>query len=393
MLRPTGNGTTAGTVGPALLAEAAALAGRPAWSGGGVTLDHAALADRIRTLAAALRGLGIRRGRKVGLHLAASGDRIALSMALWSLGAVIVPLDPALGQAKLTMAIQGAGPDLLIHDPGERPSSIRLAGVRTVDRADLIAPGADPRPAAAPRPDHPAVILYGEGEQDTGRGVILTHAALVAAARGLALRYGLRPGHRVAVPLALNHAVRLTAELACVMAGAEIADDPLPAPGISHLILADGRATRRVLDGLETPPPAHLAPGMIVATGDGPAIRSLSRLFPAARVYNAYARAELAGIALASDPRDPAHTAHTTVGRPLKGVEVMIVDPRTGMDMLLYEIGEIWIRGVPVMQRYFHAPQATRRVLDASGFFRTGDMGYLDSEGRVIVCRDAHAQI
>lgn len=337
------------------------------------------LAGRARDLAARLAGLGVRRGRKVGVHLPPGEAALALCLALWSLGAVVVPLDPGLGAARLMLAVQGAAPHLLIHDqaPVLRLTGLRVVGLATLDSA----PPAPPR--NAPRPDDPALILFGDGEQDGARGVILSHRALLAAAQGLAARLALAPGDGVALPLTLNHAVRLTGTLACLLAGAG-----LSAPdAASHLVLADPGATRALIARPQG------APRVILAAGEGPAIRHLARLFPGARVFNAYARAELAGVALASDPRDPPHTAETTVGRPLPGVEVMIVDPKTGFDMLLYETGEIWIRAKSLMQRYYHAPEATRAALEGSGFFRTGDMGYLDSEGRVILSRAAHPQV
>lgn len=60
--------------------------------------------------------------------------------------------------------------------------------------------------------------------------------------------------------------------------------------------------------------------------------------------------------------------------------------------MLLYEVGEIWLRGPMVMSGYDHAPRASAQAVDRTGFFHTGDMGYLDSEGRVILSVN-HAQI
>ncbi|MFT4150896.1 MAG: class I adenylate-forming enzyme family protein [Paracoccaceae bacterium] len=383
-LRPTDP-----TIGAAL--DATDHGPAPALLLGGDVIGHADLGARIRRLARALLAQGLRRGQSVGVHMAPSVDRHAACAALWWVGGVVVPLDPDLPPARLMLALQGSGVGLVLHDAGRPGPGAALATIRHLTCADLLAlTPADPRDlsrrAALVQPAHPAALIYGEGEQDTARGVVISQQGLLTAARGLAARYAIAPGARVSIPLSLNHAARLSGGLATLIGGGALCEGAEGLP-LSHLILADSPA--------DPMPPADLAlhPAMLLVSGDARRIRALERTFPHSRIFNSYARAELSGIALCSDPRDPAHTTHTTVGRPLKGVEVMIVNPATGMDMLLYEVGEIWIRGAPVMLRYHDDPPASRKARDSSGFFKTGDMGYLDSEGRVILCRDAYAQI
>ncbi|KAL1673407.1 hypothetical protein EV122DRAFT_294177 [Schizophyllum commune] len=73
----------------------------------------------------------------------------------------------------------------------------------------------------------------------------------------------------------------------------------------------------------------------------------------------------------------------TTVGRPSPVNEVRIVAPcSTGTRSLPFgEAGEVLIRGPNIMQEYCNDSQATARVLTRDGWLRTGDIGYLDSEG------------
>jgi len=357
------------------------------------TTSHAAMRDRIRQLAGALLAVPLRRGQRVGVSMPASAERMAICAAIWMVGGVVVPLDPCLSQARLTMALQGSGLRLVVHQSQGHGRATTLAAVRHLSCDELMAQTGAPHAqlderAGRVQPDHPAVVLYGEGRQDTARGVVLSHRALRSAAQSLAARYDIGPGARLVAPLALNHAARMAAELAALLTGATLCDLPAFTTPASHLILADLPPAPP-----ESLPLPELQPEMVLLSGDAKLVRRWERALPESRIFNSYVRAELAGIAICSDPRDPAHTGHTTTGRPLGGVEVMIVDPRTSMDMLLYEIGEIWIRGAPVMLRYHDDLRASRKAMDRSGFFRTGDLGYLDSEGRVIVCRDAFAQI
>jgi fatty-acyl-CoA synthase len=80
---------------------------------------------------------------------------------------------------------------------------------------------------------------------------------------------------------------------------------------------------------------------------------------------------------------DPAGKRATTVGRPLPGVEVKVVDVATGALHGLEAVGELAVRGPNVMLGYHRAPSETARALTAEGHFLTGDLAVLDEEGFV----------
>ncbi|MCU0273591.1 MAG: long-chain-fatty-acid--CoA ligase [Acidimicrobiales bacterium] len=73
-----------------------------------------------------------------------------------------------------------------------------------------------------------------------------------------------------------------------------------------------------------------------------------------------------------------------SVGRPLAGTEVRIVDPSTAEPVPVGEIGEITARGPQVMLGYWNAPERTAETL-RDGWLHTGDLGYVDAEGYVYV--------
>ena len=70
-------------------------------------------------------------------------------------------------------------------------------------------------------------------------------------------------------------------------------------------------------------------------------------------------------------------------GYPLPGCEVRVVDPATGLDQPVSVPGEILGRSYMVTQGYYKKPEDTARALDADGWFHTGDMGVMRSDGHL----------
>jgi len=69
-----------------------------------------------------------------------------------------------------------------------------------------------------------------------------------------------------------------------------------------------------------------------------------------------------------------------TIGLPIPSTEIAIRDD-DGKDVPLGEVGEICIRGPQVMQGYWHRPEETAKVFTRDGFFKSGDMGFMNERG------------
>jgi len=70
-----------------------------------------------------------------------------------------------------------------------------------------------------------------------------------------------------------------------------------------------------------------------------------------------------------------------SAGKPHGSVELRVVDPESGADVALGEVGEVWTRSAYNMAGYWRKPRDTAATIDAAGWLRTGDAGYLDAEG------------
>ena len=84
------------------------------------------------------------------------------------------------------------------------------------------------------------------------------------------------------------------------------------------------------------------------------------------------------------DPEGPNRHRLRSCGLPGPGVEVRIVDASTGDDLPIGDVGEIWIRSRQIMVGYWKQPEETANSI-VDGWFRTGDAGFLDSDGYVYI--------
>lgn len=91
---------------------------------------------------------------------------------------------------------------------------------------------------------------------------------------------------------------------------------------------------------------------------------------------------ETYGNCAVTDSCDPLEQRLTTVGTPLPGFDLRIVDVETERVLALGQVGEIRVKGY-VLSGYYKDPEKTEAAFDADGFFRTGDLGVLDGDNRL----------
>ena len=93
-----------------------------------------------------------------------------------------------------------------------------------------------------------------------------------------------------------------------------------------------------------------------------------------------YGLTESYGNCTVADGHDPLEIRIATVGRPLPGVDLRIIDAETGKEQPRGTVGEIRLKGY-VTIGYYKDADKNREAFDAAGYFRTGDLGFLDEGG------------
>jgi acyl-CoA synthetase (AMP-forming)/AMP-acid ligase II len=142
-----------------------------------------------------------------------------------------------------------------------------------------------------------------------------------------------------------------------------ITQDIVHSPGSAS---ADLSRIRGVLD---TAPPEVLA--------------DIQRAFPQAKVVSSYGLTEAGGVVTYGHLDDPPERRFATAGRPFDGMSVRIVDPETGTQLGPMEPGEIRVAGVGMFEGYLNDSTHAAAQTDEQGYLKTGDLGYLDDDGRI----------
>jgi fatty-acyl-CoA synthase len=94
-----------------------------------------------------------------------------------------------------------------------------------------------------------------------------------------------------------------------------------------------------------------------------------------------FGQTECSPVSSMTKPTDTIADKAGTIGPPMPGVQVKIIDPETGVTLPIGQIGEYCTRGYHVMHEYFENPPATAAAVDTDGWLHTGDLCAMDDRG------------
>jgi len=325
------------------------------------------------------------KGEEAGHVLRTSGARLLFGVTDFLGVDLVALLDgvPGLGRLDETVVLEGPVP------PGCTPYSAFAARTTRVGRSEI-----DRRRDALDGGD-PCDIIFTSGTTGSPKGAVLGHEASVRTYLAWTDLVGLRRGDRYLVVYPFFHTAGLkSGVLACILRGATIVPQ-----AVFDVALVMRRVVEERITMLPGPPTVFqsilndpdfasfdLSSLRLAVTGAATVpvevVRRMRDELRFETVVTGYGLTETTGTVSMCRHDDPPEVIATTVGRPLPGVEVRVVDA-TGVDVGREEPGEILVRGFNVMQEYFEDPAATRGAVDDNGWLRTGDIGVLGDDGNL----------
>jgi malonyl-CoA/methylmalonyl-CoA synthetase len=375
--------------------------GDRALEAGSLRLRYADLERETARLAGALVKLGVRPGERVAVQVEKSATNLLLYLATIRAGGVFLPLNTAYTLPELAYFLADAEPVLVVCDSAAAAGIATIASgaaVVTLDRdgqgtlTDLAAAQPDSFDTTARAESDLAAICYTSGTTGRSKGAMLTHGALASNAETLVSlwRFTARDVLIHALPIYHVHGLFVATNVA-LMAGASMI---FQAKFDSAAVLAAmDRAT--CLMGIPTFYTRLLAePTLTIEaaarmrlfiSGSAPLLAQTHQDWTARTGKPILERYGMTETGMnTSNPYDGERVAGT-VGFPLPGVTLRIVDETSGAPTAQGEIGVIEVRGPNVCAGYWRNPKKTAEAFRGDGFFITGDLGAVDDRGYVSI--------
>jgi len=371
-------------------------------------LTYGRLNDQVDSLVASLRAMGISRDDRVAVVLS-NGPAMAIAFLATAIAGISAPLNPAYRESEFDFYLSDLNAKALIVQEGIDSPAMTVACRRGIpilalspdrdlpDEFTIIRSVATSSPGESPmpRPDDVALVLYTSGTTSKPKRVPLSHANLLVSAHNIEASLALKSRDRCLNLMPLFHIHGLVGGLLSSLAvGASVAIpeqfDPdqvlqwmeelqptwyTAVPTIHDAILREARSRSsthrewplRFIRSSSAPLPVKL-------------MVELEEFFKVP-VIEAYGMTEAAH-QIASNPLPPCKRKVGSVGVPT-GVEIAIMN-EDGTSLKQGEKGEIVLRGPSITRFYDDNTEANEQAF-RRGWFRTGDEGYLDSDGFLFI--------
>ena len=373
---------------------------------GGASITYGAFAEAVDAAARQLAALGVRAGDRV---MIVNENCIAAALVFFAASALDTwpmlvnarlsarEIDTIAGHAEPRRVFFTAGLSAEARAHGERfgASACDLPGVAA--GALAVSPLREAKPEAVtgdPVRDV-AALIYTSGTTGMPKGVMLSHRACLYVASSPGAQRRPTPEDLVYCALPIAHIFGFTSTwLRGLYGGAHV----LLTPRFSAEHLADAlergltihqgvpQMYAKLLEFARASGRRLKAPQLRMATVGGapiePELKEAVEQALGVRLVNGWGMTEFASTVSRSLPQHVGRDI--SAGPVLPGIEVRIVDEK-GRDLPKGEAGEIWLRGPNCMLGYYKNEAATRDVLTADGWYKTGDLGSVAADGALAI--------
>ena len=358
-----------------------------------------------RKLASGLRQLGVKRGDRVAINMPNCPEVFQSFQAVWKIGAVVVPVNYLVGEAETAHIYEDCGAETVIGSPELLPKiaaarararsvkNVILIGAKTADGTfsytDLMEAGSEQLETVPTDDEDLATLVYTAGTTGKPKGVMHSHHGLYSCARTV-LDTLTWPENQVTIfVLPLCHMYGLGSMVTDSLKGGGKAV-VLPTFDIESIFEAMGKHRGNIFVGVPTmyvymllyPHPEKYDLGSMWwwQSGSAPLGLETWKAFKekfGSEIVEGWGMTETAALSCTNPIRGPVKVG--SIGKPMKGVQMKIVDS-TGGDLAVGREGEIIIRTPSIMKGYWKKPRETAEVL-RNGWLHTGDIGYIDEDG------------
>lgn len=352
---------------------------------GALRLTFAQLADRVRCAAGSFADAGIEKGDRAAIWAPNSAEWIIAAFGLLAAGGVLVPVNTRFKPAEAGDIIRRSGAKLVLIEKDFLGLDFTAPpGIPVIDlRSDFLSAGSPTERTVDG--DDIADIIFTSGTTGRPKGVMMSHQQNLRLYAEWCDLADLREGDRYLMVNPFFHTFGYKAGCiaACIRGATMLPVRVFDVDAVLEIIETE-RIT--MLPGpptlyqslLDAPSGRDLSSLRAAVTGaaDIPVdlVRRIRSELPFQSIMTGYGLTE-AGTVTASRRGDSFEDIATTAGLACADIEVRIDGDA--------EAGEVLVRGYNVMAGYLDDPQATAEAIDEQGWLHTGDIGSMDSAGRL----------